>query len=158
MTDDAGIRRDARAHDHAALVQAVPYAAYLDMRIGQSEDGRRYRLPFRPDFIGSGRLQALHGGAVAAFLELAMQFDVLISQGQQRVPYPVDFSIDYWRSAQAQDTIAGCRLIRQGRRIAQVQAECWQADRDKPVAFARADFLLQDVSQDADPIDNGAIG
>ncbi len=145
------MQRAAQAHDYAGLVQAIPYAAYLDMRVApNAKDGsRQYQMPFRVDLIGSERLQALHGGSVAAFLELSMQLEVLISQDQQRIPYPVDFSIDYWRSARAQDCIAGCRLIRQGRRIAQVQAECWQAERDKPVAFARAGFLLQDVSQSA---------
>lgn len=130
---------------HARLIASVPYAAFLGLYAEQVDDTRYFHLPFQQDLIGNVQRAALHGGAVAGFLELAMQFEVLISQNQQRAPHPVDFSIDYWRSAQTRDVVAACRLIRQGRRIAQVQAECWQQDRDRPVAFARAGFLLRDV-------------
>lgn len=130
---------------YAQLVEAVPYAAWLDIQAEQSTVGWIYRLPFRRDLIGNAMLPALHGGAVASFLELAMQFEVLLAESQERVPYPVDFSVDYWRSAQAQDVQAACRLIRAGSRIAQVQVECWQDDRQRPVAFARGDFLLRDA-------------
>jgi uncharacterized protein (TIGR00369 family) len=133
--------------DSSDLVAAIPYAAYLDIRIEQADDGeaRVYRMPYRDDLIGSPRLPALHGGTVASLLELAMQFEVLIAEAQTRLPYPVDFSIDYWRSAAAADCWCRCRLICSGRRIAQVQAECWQEDRERPIAFARADFLLRAV-------------
>lgn len=133
------------------LVAAVPYAAYLGIRIEQGSDSRHYRLPFRPDLIGNSHIPALHGGTLAALLEMAMQFEVLISQAQQRVPYPVDFSIDYWRSARTQDTLAACRLIRQGRWVAQVQAECWQDGPQHPVALARAEFLLRDAEAGNNP-------
>ena len=129
---------------------AIPYAAYLDLRIEQADEAqaRIYRMPYRDELIGSPRLPALHGGTVASLLELAMQFEVLIAEAQTRIPYPVDFSIDYWRSAAAADCLCRCRLIRSGRRIAQVQAECWQDDPDRPIAFARADFLLRAVEGD----------
>ena len=134
------------------LVAAIPYAAYLDLRIEYADDGqaRVYRMPYRDELIGSQRLPALHGGTVASLLELAMQLEVLIAESQTRIPYPVDFSIDYWRSAAAVDCYCQCRLIRSGRRIAQVQAECWQNDRERPVAFARADFLLRAVDGDSE--------
>ncbi|WP_348766994.1 PaaI family thioesterase [uncultured Salinisphaera sp.] len=135
---------------HEDLVAAIPYAAYLDLRIEQADEAqaRIYRMPYRDELIGSPRLPALHGGTVASLLELAMQFEVLIAEAQTRIPYPVDFSIDYWRSAAAADCLCRCRLIRSGRRIAQVQAECWQDDPDRPIAFARADFLLRAVEGD----------
>lgn len=129
------------------LIAAVPYAAWLGIRVERAGDDSVFHLPFADNLVGNRYLPALHGGVVASFLELAMQFDVLISQEQTRAPYPVDFSIDYWRSARAQDMWASCRLIRQGRRIAQLQAECWQDDAGRPVAFARAGFLLQEADK-----------
>lgn len=139
------IERALAGPDYAALVAELPYAAYLGMRIEADGDGRRYCLPYRDDLLGNVRIHALHGGAVGGFLESVALFEVLISQSQRRIPRVVDFSIDYLRSARAADTFAACRALRHGRRVAQVQAEAWQADRDKPVAFVRADFLLQDV-------------
>ena len=133
--------------DHEGVVACIPYARYLGIRAEQddSSGGRIYRMPFRDELVGNARLPALHGGTVAGLLELSMQIEVLISETQPRLPYPIDFSIDYWRSAGAQDCLCRCRLIRSGRRIAQVQAECWQEDAERPVAFARADFLLRAV-------------
>lgn len=131
--------------DYADLVAAVPYAAYLGIAVEQDDNGRRYRLPYRDDLIGNARLGALHGGAVAGLLEQAALFEVLISQSQRRIPRAIDFGIDYLRSARGEDVFASCRVVRQGRRVAQVRSEAWQAERDKPVAAARAVFLLQDI-------------
>lgn len=136
------------ADDYAALARQIPYAAYLGIQIESQAGVRRYRLPFREDLVGNGRIQALHGGVVAGFLELSAQFEVLISQRQRRVPGPIDFAVDYLRSAKSVDSFVNCRLLRQGRRVAHVQAQCWQTDPAKPVAFARMNFLLQDVPQD----------
>lgn len=138
--------------DFDRLVAGIPYANFLGLRIetGHDDGKRLYRMPFREELIGNHRKPALHGGTVAGLLELAMQLEVLIAEDQQRLPYPVDFSVDYWRSAADRDCVAGCRLIRSGRRVAQVQAECWQDDRDKPVAFARGDFLLRPANGEAD--------
>lgn len=138
---DAAIMPD----DPRALVAAVPYAAYLDLRIERDADGARiFRLPYREDLIGNARLPALHGGAIAGFVESAALFEVLISQDQQRVPRVVDMTVDYLRSGQARDTFAVGRVVRQGSRIAQVQVDVWQDQRERLIAFARADFLLQD--------------
>lgn len=156
MSDTAQRLRSAlNASDHAAIVAAIPYARYLGLTVAEAADGARiYRLPFRDDLIGNSRLPALHGGTVAGLLELSMQLEVLIAETQARLPYPVDCAIDYWRSAAAQDTFCRCRLIRSGRRMAQVQAECWQDDADRPIAFARAGFLLRapDASDARTPV------
>ncbi|MES1924093.1 PaaI family thioesterase [Salinisphaera sp. T31B1] len=144
---DQTLRAALDAGDHTAVVQAIPYARYLGLSVETEAAARFYRLPFRHDLIGNARKGALHGGTVAGLLELAMQLEVLIVEAQLRLPYPVDFSIDYWRSAAARDCLCRCRLIRSGRRIAQVQAECWQDDAERPIAFARADFLLRAVDE-----------
>ncbi|ROO24041.1 thioesterase [Salinisphaera orenii MK-B5] len=142
------VRAAVAAADYARLIAAIPYAGYLGIGVEHDGEARRYRMPYRDELIGNARKSALHGGTVAGFLELAMQLDVLIAEAQPRLPYAIDFAIDYWRSAGPHDCIADCRLIRSGRRLAQVQAECWQQSRDTPVAFARADFLLRAFDDD----------
>jgi len=131
--------------DYAGMIDAVPYARYLDMRVEPVADGRHYRMPYRDDLIGNMRIPALHGGAVGGFMEQAALFEALISQSQRRIPRVIDFGIDYLRSARAEDLLAACIVVRQGRRVAQVRAEAWQSDPDKPVAAVRAVFLLQDI-------------
>ena len=137
-------RRLARERqDCTALLALVPYAAYLGLRIDLGEPPAPVlRLPFKPSLIGNSALPAIHGGVVASFMESAALMHLLLMLDEQRVPKSIDFSIDYLRSAHAEDSWASCAVERLGRRVAQVQIRCWQADPAKPVALARAHFLL----------------
>ncbi|RJS92583.1 PaaI family thioesterase [Salinisphaera sp. Q1T1-3] len=129
------------------MIAAVPYARYLGLIVRTDAPGRRaYVMPYRDAHIGNASLPALHGGTLAALLELAMQFEALIDTPAPRLPDPVDFTIDYWRSAGPAECIASARLIRAGRHVAQVQAQCWQDNPDRPIAFARATFVLREAS------------
>lgn len=148
---NAAARRlhDARVSgDYETLVQAIPFARFLGLRIVDAGAGRHYVMPYRAAHIGNATKPALHGGTVAGVLELAMQLETLISQTQPRLPDPVDFTIDYWRSAGPADCHVEARVIRVGRAVAQVQAECWQDDRQRPVAFARCGFVMRAADLD----------
>jgi uncharacterized protein (TIGR00369 family) len=137
-------RRLAREQrDGSALLRLVPYASYLGMRFDFGADGAPLlRLPFKPSLVGNASLPAIHGGVVASFMESAALLHLLLMLDEQRVPKSIDFSIDYLRSAHAEETYAACAVERLGRRVAQVQVRCWQRDQARPVALARAHFLL----------------
>ena len=128
--------------DYAALIECIPYAAYLGIRIHGEGDDLIFSLPFREEHIGNTRLPALHGGVIAGFMENAALLHAVWQQEQPRLPSTVDFSIDYLRSAGARDSHARCEATRLGRRVAQVQVKCWQTDEARPVSVARAHFLL----------------
>ena len=136
------------AKDFAILLARIPYAAYLDMRL---ESELRFRLPFRADLIGDAALPAIHGGVIAGFMECAAQLYLLLTLPERRLPKNIDFSIDYLRSGNAADCFVDCEVMRQGRRVAQVQIRCWQHERvthgeasskTRDIALARAHFLL----------------
>jgi uncharacterized protein (TIGR00369 family) len=127
--------------DFAALLRFVPYAAWLGLRLQQREPPV-LGLPYREALIGNPRLPALHGGVVAGFMESAALLQLLLALEQERLPKSIDFSIDYLRSARPEDSYAAGEITRLGRRVAQVQVRCWQADASRPVALARAHFLL----------------
>jgi Uncharacterized protein, possibly involved in aromatic compounds catabolism len=149
----AETRRSGRCE---ALIAAIPYARYLDIRVRCDASLPRFRLPFRADLIGNPLLPALHGGAVAGFMENAAALHLLLTIPAVRLPKSIDFSIDYLRSAQAADLEASCEVERLGRRVAQVQIRCTQvplpsrgaqpepAAEAHTVAVARAHFLLGD--------------
>lgn len=126
------------------ILKQVPYAGYLDIRLHNS--GRLLELPFRQELVGNARLPALHGGVVAGFAEASAMLWILLREGEIKVPNPIDFSVDYLRSARAETTYAACEVLRQGRRVAQVSVKCWQSDPEKPVAVTRSHFLLQPMS------------
>jgi uncharacterized protein (TIGR00369 family) len=142
-------RRLAREQkDCAALLALVPYAVYIGLRIDLANPAAPVlHLPYQPELIGNPALPALHGGVVASFMESAALMHLLLMLDEQRVPKSIDFSIDYLRSAHAEDSYASCAVERLGRRVAQVQIRCWQSGPTRPVALARAHFLLADDAQ-----------
>jgi len=58
---------------------------------------------------------------------------------------PVTITIDYMRggSEALGDTFADAIIERLGNRIANVEALAWQADKSRPIAAARINFLLE---------------
>lgn len=136
-------RRRAREHrDYGALLELVPYARFLDVRIELDGDIPRSRLPYRPGLIGNSALPALHGGVTAAFMENAATLHLLLQPDQERIPKTIDFAIDYLLPGRPEDCYAQCEVSRAGIRVAQTQIRCWQKSPDHPIAIARAHFLL----------------
>lgn len=136
-------RRSAREHgDYRALVALIPYARFLGMR-AETIDGRlRLCLPYREALVGNPTLPAWHGGVTAAFMENTALLQLLLQLDEHRMPKSIDFAIDYLLSGRPQDLYADCSISRLGSRVAQTQIRCWQTDPSKPIAVARAHFLL----------------
>jgi uncharacterized protein (TIGR00369 family) len=123
------------------VLEAIPYARFLGVQVEESSDGWRCVLPFRQEIIGNPRLPAIHGGVLGAFLELTA-FLRLYAESTERAPKPINFSVDYLRSAGPRTTIAQADIFKLGRRIANVHVVAWQDDRDKPVASGNGKFRL----------------
>lgn len=124
-----------------ALAQ-IPYARFLDVHIEDAADGIVCVLPFRDDLVGNAALPALHGGVVGAFLELTALVQAIELADTDRVPKPINFSVDYLRSAGPRDTRGRAEIVKHGRRIANVRVVAWQDDPAKPVAAGIGNFLL----------------
>ncbi len=147
-------RRDAGL---ARLVAAVPYIAYLGVRFDRRGDELTAVMPFRPDLIGNPALPALHGGAVAAFLEIAAIIELTWSTqwggiesgaadtgatAAAHMPKTIDFTVDFLRSGLPRDAYARARVNRSGRRYASVHVEAWQDNRARLFAQATGHFLM----------------
>jgi uncharacterized protein (TIGR00369 family) len=124
-----------------ALAQ-IPYARFLGVHIEDAADGIVCVLPFRDDLVGNAALPALHGGVVGAFLELTALVQAIELADTDRVPKPINFSVDYLRSAGPRDTRGRAEIVKHGRRIANVRVVAWQDDPAKPVAAGIGNFLL----------------
>jgi uncharacterized protein (TIGR00369 family) len=122
-----------------ALLDAWPYARFLGVRLEQGEIGPVAVLPFDPKLIGNPILPALHGGVVASFLELA----ALARLGAEgRRARTIDITVDYLRPARPVTFYAEARILKLGRRAANLAVEAWQEDRDSPVAALRGHFMI----------------
>jgi acyl-coenzyme A thioesterase PaaI-like protein len=128
--------RGRRALEH------IPYARFLGVTLDEHDDGPVCRLPFRDDLVGNAALPAIHGGVVGAFLELAALVGLIDQTDSERVPRPINFSIDYLRSVGPRETHARAEIVKHGRRIANVRVIAWQDDPAKPVAAGVGNFLV----------------
>jgi acyl-coenzyme A thioesterase PaaI-like protein len=163
-------RRDAAL---SALVEMIPYARFLGIRFDRRGDELTALLPFSEILIGNPRLPALHGGATAAFLEIAAVIELawtvnweetengrtlasaLPAGALPRLPKTIDFTIDYLRSGLPRDAYARARVNRSGRRYASVFVEAWQDNRQKPFAQATGHFLMPEADPARVPARNG---
>ena len=157
-------------NDLAAMIAKIPNDRLLGVRPELRGDELTLVLPFSETLIGNPLLPALHGGAVGAFMELAAVAQLAINSpgntpghtpgnapGAAALPKTIDISVDYLRSARPQDTFARARVVKVGRRIANVSVEAWQAERTAPIASLRGHFLMPSSPEQAGAKD-GASG
>ena len=126
----------------ARALELIPYARFIGVAVDDGEDGPICRLPFRDDLVGNVALPALHGGVVGAFLELAALVGLIDQTDGERVPRPINFSVNYLRSVGPRETRARAEIVKHGRRIANVRVIAWQGDPTKPVAAGVGNFLV----------------
>ncbi|MCK6554888.1 PaaI family thioesterase [Candidatus Binatia bacterium] len=124
------------------VLAAIPYAGFLGVTIDRTEDGFVCVLPFKPDLVGNPRLPAIHGGVLGAFLELTATLRLIDESGVARLPKPINFAVDYLRSAGPATTRARANIFKLGRRIAVVHVVAWQESPEKPVVSGVGKFLL----------------
>lgn len=136
----------------AALAASLPEARALGMQFVLEGGALQAVLPFHPTLIGNPALAALHGGAIAGFLQATALGTLAHARpdGAGRLPRPVDLSVDYLRAGQACTAHARATIIRAGRRYASVQVEAWQTSPARPFAQARAHFLMPVLMPGAD--------
>ena len=123
------------------MTDLPPYARLLQLSVDDSAATPSFVMPFHDDVIG--RPGFLHGGAIAGLLEFAAFHTLGHAIGDDAVTMkPITVTVDYLRGGVPRETFAEAIVERLGKRIANVEAFAWQAERDKPIASARINFLL----------------
>jgi uncharacterized protein (TIGR00369 family) len=131
-----------RADEIDAILKRLPFAQTLGMRCEVLGDEMTAILPFQEKLIGNVAIRALHGGAIASFLELTAMLQVFLISDMPRPPKPINLTIDYLRQGHAKDLYARAYVLKMGRRMASVRAEAWQENRAEPVTALMAHFLV----------------
>ena len=121
-----------------------PYADLLGILCEPGEGAPVLAMPFGADVIG--RPGFVHGGALAGLLEMAgiVALKHTLEAGDRadtRIK-PIHVTVDFMRGGREKVTRAQGIVSRLGTRIANVEAIAWQDDRERPVAAARLNFLL----------------
>lgn len=130
-------------NNYQKLVDNVPYARLLGIECERMGDEVLFKLPPRESNIGNPTLPAIHGGVLGGFIEHAAILHVVMFMERPQFPRIIDLSIDYLSAGHFRDTYAECRILRMGRRIANVSVDLWQKSRNSPIATARAHMLLE---------------
>lgn len=128
--------------DIEALLARIPFAGFIGMEALRLGKELTFVLRFRPHIIGNPVLPALHGGVIGAFLETACLLELIWDVALDKLPKPIDISIDYLRSGRPVDTYARAIITKRGRRVANVRAEAWQDERVRPIATLHGHFKV----------------
>ena len=121
-----------------------PYARLLGLTATRQDGTATFVMPFHPDVVG--RPGFLHGGAIAGLLEYAAFQALGDAIDEPAVAMkPITVTVDYMRGGTEGlgDTFATATIERLGNRIANVESVAWQADRSRPIASAKINFLLE---------------
>ena len=128
--------------NYQLLTESIPYAKTLGVEFDKYGDQLIFCMPANKSNVGNPLLPAIHGGVIAGFMELTGALQLMVFPDCVAIPKIIDFSIDYLRAGRLADTYAMCQVGRQGKRVANLRIEAWQANKSDPIAFARANFKL----------------
>ena len=126
----------------ADALNRIPYAKELAIRPLLMGDELTLILPYGPHIIGNPMLQALHGGAVGAFLETTAIVQLWLMGDPKPIPKPIGINLDYLRRGNPKDTYARAVVAKQGSRVANVRVRAWQDRYDEPISILHGHFLL----------------
>ena len=133
------------SRDDASTIPSA-YAQALGMHVEGDSDG----VPIIAiDFSRNleGRPGTLHGGAISGVLETAGYAALrhaLAAEDRCARLKPVNITIQFLRAGTRVHTQAVGRIKRLGRRNANVIVEAWQEDRDRPIATAVMNILMDE--------------
>lgn len=130
--------------DFSLSLEESPYAKFLDLQLDRKAGDLVTTMKFHQDLVGAPFPPALHGGTVAALLEMSAFMEIFRELKMAILPKTVDINVDYLRAGKTQDSFARASILRRGRRFASVQSEVWQTDPSKPIATAHLHFLIVD--------------
>jgi len=118
------------------MVASSSIARWLGFSIEEIDKKNIYKLAFDEQHIGNPAIRALHGGAIAAFLEFAAQCELVGKLDTDEVLTTINVDINYLASSRAQDMKGHASILRLGRRIAFVEAIGWQESENHLIAKA----------------------
>ena len=142
MSFEKSIQTARENRDFETVIQSIPYAQLIGLTCIPLGDSLIFKLPPNEDNLGNPSLPAIHGGVIAGFMEMSASLHALLTMDIDKVPKVVNFAIDYLRPGRHQETFAECRVVRQGKKMANVSILAWQDKRETPIATARVHLLM----------------
>lgn len=131
---------------NAAAGTLTPYAMALGITVAEEADeGGAPVLAIAFGQQIEGRPGVLHGGAIGGLLETAgyaALAHALRARQEERRLKPINVTVQFLSSGKPKVTYARGRIVRLGRRVANIAVEAWQDDRERPIATAVMNVML----------------
>lgn len=122
----------------------TPYARALGIVLDRMEsDVPILRVEFA-DAV-QGRPGALHGGAISGLLETAgyaLLRGALRRAERPLAMKPINLTVQFLASGKPRPTLAKARIVKLGRRTANIWIEAWQDDPARPIASAVLNVMV----------------
>lgn len=129
--------------------QLTPYARSLGITLHMIEAGTPV-LAFEFGRDVEGRPEHLHGGAISGLLETAgyalLRADLHRLRRAHRLK-PVNITVQFLNAGKQRTTFAKARIVKLGRRNANLAIEAWQDDPERPIATAIMNILMADPEE-----------
>lgn len=126
------------------MVELTPYARALGIAVDrQDDDAPVLRVEFA-DAV-QGRPGALHGGAISGLLETAgyaLLRGALKEAKRAGDMKPINLTVQFLAAGKPRPTFAKARIVKLGRRTANLSVEAWQDDPDRPIASAVMNVMV----------------
>lgn len=121
------------------------YARALGMTLAGGSGAPTVTLVFTHEL--EGRPGAWHGGAIGGLLEAAgyaaLQAELAV-RGRDPLLKPINITVQYLSAGRPRTSHARGRIVRLGRRNANLAVEAWQDDPASPIASAVMNILMID--------------
>lgn len=143
------------------LLRVPPFHRYLGLELEELADDHTavVRMPFKEELIGNPQVPAIHGGILAALVDLTGGVSTFSALG---VPTPtIDLQIDYVRPALARedrDHLATSEIVNLGRTVAFVDVEIRDDQDGKLVARGRCVYSTKHQDEAMPDEDRHPIG
>lgn len=131
-----------------AITVLTPYARSLGIEVERWDgDIPIVRVEFGEAVLG--RPGAMHGGAISGLLETAGYGALraeLLRVGRKAEIKPINITVQFLRSGKETASYARARIVKLGRRTANLSIEAWQGDPAKPIATAVMNVMIAEPS------------
>lgn len=124
------------------ILESIPYCKHLGLEPSFENETLILKMPFKQSLIGNPFIPAIHGGTLAALMEITAICELQIALKTEKMPKTINVSVDYLRSGKPIDTFAQAKIYKLGRRVVNIETIAWQTEIERPIAKLQANFLI----------------
>ena len=132
---------EAKLERFQGLLDISPFQRWLGVQLESVDDQRLVLgLDWRDEFVSNPQNQSMHGGILAALIDLGGLYAILGAGGGAVAT--VDLRVDYHRPASQERLTATSTVIKLGTKVSSAQTEIAGAERQL-VASGRGVYLMR---------------